>query len=375
MNTFILFSLAILALYVLIIQKFKHNWQGYPAYSPTTDSLYCGVSVIIAFRNEVSTLDALLTSLKKQVYPASLLEFILVNDHSDDGSEVLVRNFCETNPRFILINNQEKTTGKKSAIDTGIIRASHELIVTTDADCTMDKYWLATLARFYNERHPDMIIGLVDIVSGRNFFEKFQELEFLSLIAAGAGAAAGQRPIYCNAACFAYKKSLYLSMDDPLQRGIASGDDTLFMHAVKKTRREGILLLKSDKAIIITQGLTSWSGYINQRRRWVSKSRNYRDTDTLYTALLVLLVNLCIIVSFVLFLRSLSNWIFPVMFSVKTVTDLFFLRSFLQFYNKKLPVIRFIAYSVLYPLFATFFAITGLLCGYTWKGRRFGLAE
>jgi biofilm PGA synthesis N-glycosyltransferase PgaC len=375
MSTFILFSLAILALYVLIIQKFKYNWQRYPAYSPATDSPYCGVSVIIAFRNEVSTLDTLLTSLKKQVYPASLLEFILVNDHSDDGSEILVRHFCETNPRFILINNQGETAGKKSAIHTGIISASHELIVTTDADCTMDKYWLATLARFYYERHPDMIIGLVDMVSRRNFFEKFQELEFLSLIAAGAGAAAGQRPIYCNAACFAYKKSLYLSMDDPLRRGITSGDDTLFMHAAKKRRREGIMLLKSEKAIIITQGITSWSGYINQRRRWVSKSRNYRDADTLYTALLVLLVNLCIIVSFVLLLKRLSNWIFPVMFSVKMLADLFFLRSFLQFYNKKLRVFQFIAYSALYPLYATFFAITGLLCGYTWKGRHFGRAE
>ena len=32
-----------------------------------------------------------------------------------------------------------------------------------------------------------MIIGLVDMDSGNGFFNKFQEIEFLSLVASGAG--------------------------------------------------------------------------------------------------------------------------------------------------------------------------------------------
>jgi cellulose synthase/poly-beta-1,6-N-acetylglucosamine synthase-like glycosyltransferase len=360
---------------VLKIQKYKYYWEGYPEVRPTNGDITAGISVIIAFRNEASNLEALLSSLKKQVYPAALYEIILVNDHSDDGSDVLVGHFCQTNPSFILTSNEGEVTGKKSAIKTGLNIASHELIVTTDADCTMSKYWLATIARFYNEKNPDMIIGLVDIISGSRFFEKFQEVEFLSLIASGAGAAAGQKPIYCNAACFAFKKSLYKSMDDPFQEGITSGDDTLFMHAVKKNRKKSIMLLKSAEAIVVTHGLAKWSGYFNQRQRWISKSSHYRDPDTIYTALIVFLVNLCLIVSVTVFILGRNYWLFPVLYMAKTLTDFLFLRSFLRFYSKKLPVIRFMEYSMIYPFYAIFFAIAGLLFGYNWKGRRFRPAE
>ena len=375
MNTIVLLFLTALVLYVLKIQKYKHNWEGYSELRSTTGNATTGISVIIAFRNEALNLEALLSSLKKQVYPAALYEIILVNDHSDDGSEIFVMHFCETNPNFILISNEGQIVGKKSAIKTGINIASHELIVTTDADCTMDDYWLATIARFYDEKNPDMIIGLVDIISGSRFFERFQEVEFLSLIAAGAGAAAGGRPIYCSAACLAFKKSLYKSMDDPLLEGITSGDDTLFMHAVKKNRRKSILLLKSANAIVVTHGLSSWSGYFNQRRRWVSKSRYYHDRDTIYTALLVLLVNVCFIVSVTVFMLGRNYWLFPVFYMGKTITDYLFLKSFLRFYGKKLPAIRFMEYSMIYPFYAVCFATTGLLTRFTWKGRHFGPAE
>jgi biofilm PGA synthesis N-glycosyltransferase PgaC len=375
MNTFILLSLTALVLYVLKIQRYKRNWERYPELSSATGKTSTGISVIIAFRNEASNLEALLSSLKRQVYPEALYEIILVNDHSDDGSEVFVRNFCETSTNIILISNEGKIAGKKSAVKTGISNASHELIVTTDADCTMDEYWLATIARFYEEKNPDMIIGLVDIISETGFFEKFQEVEFLSLIAAGAGAAAGRRPIYCNAACFAFKKSVYKSMDDPLKEAVSSGDDTLFMHAVKKNRKRSILLLKSAKAIVVTHGLSSWAGYFNQRRRWISKSRHYNDPDTVFTALLVLLVNLCIIVTVTVFIMGRNYWLFPILYTGKTTADFLFLKSFLRFYGKKLQVILFMEYSMIYPFYVVYFAATGLLYGYTWKGRHFGSAE
>ena len=369
MNTIVFFTLLVLVFYVLKILKYKHNWNNYPVFNAIGNDTQVGISIVIAFRNEVSNLGRLLSMLSQQAYPAHLYEIILVNDHSDDGSEELVRHFCEETPNFVFINCEEAETGKKSALKAGINKASHDLIITTDADCTMGKYWLASFAAFFEKMNPDMIIGLVDMISGNSFFEKFQEVEFLSLIGSGAGAAAGQRPIYCNAACFAFRKSLYQGFTDPMLQGIASGDDTLFMHAVKKNQGGQIMLLKSTRAIAFTQALSSWSGYINQRRRWVSKSRYYRDPDTLYTALLVILVNLCLLVSIGLFIWGRNTWLFPLLYTGKFLTDLFFLRSFLQFFGKQLPIWRFMAYSLIYPFYAIFSAITGLLLGYTWKGR------
>jgi biofilm PGA synthesis N-glycosyltransferase PgaC len=371
MTATIIFSLLILVLYVLKIQRYKYKWKNYPEFSPEKTDATLGISVVIAFRNEALHLETLLLSLKNQVYPTSLYEIILVNDHSDDTSEVLAMNFCRLNPNFHLMLNSVKTGGKKSALMTGIHTASHELIITTDADCFMDKYWLATIARFYEEQHPDMIIGLVDITSGSRFFEKFQEVEFLSLIAAGAGAAADQKPIYCNAACFAFKKSLYASMFDPLRAEIISGDDTLFLHAVKKIPGKNIRLLKSSQAIVFTQGHSQWSEYFGQRKRWISKSRYYHDPDALSTAILVLLVNLCFMAAMGILISGLNYWLFPLLFLVKTFIDYYFLKGFMRFFDKKLLILEFMAYSILYPFYVTIIAVAGLGQGYTWKGRHY----
>ena len=43
-----------------------------------------GVSIVIPFRNEANNLPDLLKSLEAQNYPKDQLEFILVDDHSEE---------------------------------------------------------------------------------------------------------------------------------------------------------------------------------------------------------------------------------------------------------------------------------------------------
>jgi biofilm PGA synthesis N-glycosyltransferase PgaC len=371
MNTLVVISLVIVVLYVLKIQKYKRDWENYPESEYVTFDCTTAISVVIAFRNEMSNLPALLSSLKAQEYPAALMEVILVNDHSDDGSDTWVQDFCRENANFRLIHNEGEVAGKKSAILNGIKKASNELIVTSDADCTMKSLWLATLAQVYKDKDPDMIVGLVDLKTDGNIPDNFQAIEFLSLVAAGAGALAGRRPIYCNGAFLAYKKSLFLAYPDPMKQQLASGDDTLFLHAVKHDPGKSILLLKSVQAIVTTSGVAGWNEFLQQRKRWVSKSLYYRDADTLYTALLVFLVNLTMLYSAVILATGYHFWLFPVTFAGKMVTDFLFLKSFFRFYQRKLPAMRFMVYELVYPLYVVFFAIAGISSGFSWKGRRF----
>jgi poly-beta-1,6-N-acetyl-D-glucosamine synthase len=371
MNTLTWISLLLLTLYVIKILKYRHDWIRYPTFKPSGAGLGTGISVIVAFRNEQDNLPALLSALQKQQYPASLFEVILVNDHSDDGSAILVQDFCREHANFRLVQNEITASGKKSAIINGIAHASFELILTTDADCTMTPFWLATLAEYYQDRQPAMIIGLVQMNTEGGFLGGFQETEFLSLVAAGAGAAAGYDPVYCNGACLAFRKSLFLSYADPTQVALVSGDDTLFMLTVKRSRRGSIILLKSIPAMVNTRGMTSWRDFFHQRKRWVSKSLYYRDRQILYTAVLVFLVNVTVISSLTAFFVIGNYWLFPVVYTVKMLTDLMFLKSYMEFLGKELPVLRFMLYELMYPFYAVFISVTGLSTGFTWKGRRF----
>lgn len=369
--TITFFSLAVLVVYVYIIQWYRYAWNKQPGFKRTGHDVNSLVSVVIAFRNEAGNMESLILSLKNQAYPAAGFEVILVNDHSDDGSDLKAKELCSALPNFRIINNPALPGGKKSALEAGIRAASNELIITTDADCTFQPEWIETLAGFFNDGKPDMIIGPVDITCRPGFFGRYQEVEFLSLVAAGVGAAAAASPIYCNAACFAFKRSLFFEMHDPLNQQVISGDDTFFLHAVKRIPDKKIRLLKSHQALATTLGFSAAGDYMDQRRRWVSKSRHYKDRDTIFVALVVFLVNLCVITSAVLMATGMNSWLFPLLFTCKSFSDYLLVRDYMRFCRKRISPVSFFVFSAVYPLATIWISIAGLVNGYQWKGRQY----
>ena len=358
-------------LYMLKISIYRSNWLNHPVFHPMGLPVTTPISVVIAFRNEEENLPRLLNSLEEQDYPTGLWEVILVDDHSSDGSVKIVTDFVILHPGFRYLKNEPGEEGKKPALLKGIRQAMHSLIITTDADCTMGKAWLSTIGAVYKEQAPALVIGLVDIEGGRGFFNRFQEVEFLSLIASGAAAAAGGRPIYCNAANLAFKKELILSYPDPMNWAVPSGDDTLFMHRIKRNPKNQILLLKSGNAIVKTLGARNGREFMNQRGRWASKSRYYTDRDAIYAAVLVFTVSLIIILSVFMAISGIYPALFPVIIAGKSVTDYFFLKGFFRFYKKKLPVLQFLLFETIYPVYILIAAFTGLFNRYSWKERTY----
>jgi poly-beta-1,6-N-acetyl-D-glucosamine synthase len=371
MDFLVVICLNILLLYMLKIGMYKHYWEHYPVFEKPEFTELTRISVVVAFRNEMENLPGLLNSLEIQKYPADLREILLVDDHSTDESAQLVQAFANRHPGIRYLHNRPEECGKKAALLRGIRHASHKLIVTTDADCTMDEYWLSNICGILCKHEPGMVIGLVDMVEEKGFFARFQYIEFLSLIAAGAAAVAGGRPIFCNAANLAFKKELAFSLPDPMIMALTSGDDTLFMHRIKHSRKVGIILLKSTYGTVKTRGAQNLMQFINQRIRWASKSRYYTDRDTLYTAGLVLAVSFVMVGSMVMMINTPYIWVYPVILAGKSLSDYFFLRSFMQFYNKRLPALQFIVFEMIYPVYILSSFAGGVLNRYAWKGRRY----
>jgi hypothetical protein len=108
---------------------------------------------------------------------------------------------------------------------------------------------------------------------------------------------------------------------------------------------------------------------MDQHRRWVSKSIYYRDPDVILTAVIVLLVNLCVFVSAVLLFTGFNFWLFPLLFSGKAFNDYLMVRDYMRFCRKRTSPADFLAFSVVYPAVTLWISITGLVTGTQWKGR------
>ncbi len=371
MQIFSIITLTLLVLYIVRISGYLSGWKQVTEFKPGNSLHKILISIIIPFRNEEKNIKGLLKDLVNQNYPDELFEVILVNDHSEDSTTQIIEPFCSNHKNFRLIQLQKNCYGKKEAIETGIRNATGELIVTTDADCRACNKWISTIAAYYFESDkPEMIIGLVDILSEDTFYNKFQQLEFLSLVGSGAGAVCISQPIFCNGANLIYKKELFNKYMDPLNKTLVSGDDTLFMLKLKRDSKHKIRLLKSKEAIIYTKPQLTIGEFIQQRIRWTSKARFYRDYNIIYSSIIVLTLNVSILISGILIFTNKYYSLYPVLLFGKTLIDFIFMNTILKFFNKKRLLKYLILFQVFYPLYISIIGILGNLAGYRWKNRK-----
>src|SRR5690606_34027189 len=108
-------------------------------------------------------------------------------------------------------------------------------------------------------------------------------------------------PSTCNGANLAYKKQVFLELDG--FKGIddlASGDDELFLHKVAKAYPGTIGFCKAKEACVYTHAKPNLKEFIQQRRRWASKSVKYKDKKIIALAVCMWLFNLSLAANFVL---------------------------------------------------------------------------
>jgi cellulose synthase/poly-beta-1,6-N-acetylglucosamine synthase-like glycosyltransferase len=302
-------------------------------------------SFIIACRNEISNLPTLLESIENQSFKPS--EVIFVDDNSTDETYNFLLNYSQKYNYIKVIKNTGK--GKKSALIEASKIAQSEYLIFTDADCTLNKDYLYLAHQYLSNHNSDMLLGAVDIIDEKGVFNIIEKIEFASLQAITAYTALIKNPIMCNGANLIVRRTKYLQYIDKINKNIASGDDMFMLHAFKKNS-ESINYLYNNNYIVNTKGTNSLKKFIIQRTRWAAKSINYTDLPTIFTAILVVLINLFIISSPFL-IPHFSLLIISIIFIIQNIIMLPYLFKYKQYRVLKYYPILFPIMSLLYPLY------------------------
>ena len=327
-------------------------------------------SVLIAARNEEKNIGNLLKSLYNQTFSKELFEVIIIDDHSEDETISIVENFLKEHKDINLKFFKAEKEGKKHAISQALHLAENELILVTDADCFLKETWIESIVNFYKEENCNMILAPVLLSPAGTFFEKIQVLEHLSLIGSTAGSAAIGFPVMCNGANMAYERLAAMEVEKQRKDfNIPSGDDMFLMeYFIKNYGAENVKFLLSKTAIVKTNTCKNISEFFRQRRRWVSKTKSYTSWKILSTAFVVLFFNLSIISLLVsaLFSPTLLIPYFLLTF-LKFLIDYPLLRNITTFMNQKNLLIWTLPLEFVYPFYAVFTAISGMLINVKWK--------
>ena len=164
---------------------------------------------------------------------------------------------------------KNKGKGKKEAIRTGIIASRGRLIITTDADCTMGKSWIKTIAAFFEKNRSGYdYLPCSACRTSADFSARFQELEYLSLQGITAGSAMAGNGIMCNGANLAFTREAYLNQMDNLHSELDTGDDVFMLHSLKKETESKIMWLESNDAVVSTAP-SSYHSVISQPEKKV----------------------------------------------------------------------------------------------------------
>ena len=366
--------LSICCSYVLLIALITLGWFSSRTWKRIQIQPSTRVSVIIPARNESAFILKCLNKITRQHYPSELLEIIIVDDCSTDNTAELVNDFIQKNQeiRITLMKlGTVESSLKKQAISEAIKIATGNLIVTTDADCSMSAEWIASIVEYYEATNSVMIAGPVCFTKSNKLFNKLQELEFLSLIASGAATINLGSPTMSNGANMAYEKKSFLEVEGyDGNTKYASGDDIFLMHKMKKSLNRKIGFIKCYDAIVETEAISSFQAFMNQRKRWASKSRGYKDAATITAALIVFMTNFSLLSCFVLsFFSPTFLFLFLICFMLKFIIDFPVLLGICSFLKKEKLLYLYIPVQFIYPFYIVLTGISGLLGSYKWKDR------
>jgi len=332
------------------------------------------VTVIIPFRNESDNIIQSLRSIEKQNYPTDKLEVIYVNDSSTDDSEVKLKSQINSEHIRVISVPEEfaKKAHKKRAIKYGIKNAKGEIIVTTDADCEHKNNWLTTLLSGF-DKNTGFISGPVEFIEEENFFNQLQRLEFASLIITGAGLIGADKPIICNGANLAYRKSVFEEVGGfEGQMELSSGDDEILMQRIWKRTDYKIKFCINRDAFSFTQANKDLSQFYNQRKRWASKGLFYELKSTLTSIIFILLFYLCLLILLVLSFINTSFYlpIFITVFVLKIFFEFIVMKRGCNLLFHKKMLKYFLLAEIFHIPYILISGITGIFGNFVWKERK-----
>ena len=333
-------------------------------------------SIIIPFRNESSNLPELINSLNKLKYDKSKYEIIFIDDASTDNSVKIIEQNILKNIKYSIYKNDRKShSPKKDAITTAIKFVKNKWIITTDADCSVPNLWLKTLNNFIENKTALFFIAApVNYKAEKKFMERFQKLDFASLIGTTIGSFGLKKPIMCNGANLCYKKDAFLSVNGYIgNNNIVSGDDVFLMEKIQKKYPDKIAYLKSLYATVITKPEKNSKNLIEQRIRWASKAGNSKNLYTWIIGIIVLGINSFL--SIFTFWYALKNktafYLIIIIWILKLVIDYFLIYKTLKLFEEKLKKMDYLLTAIIHPFFITVIFVLSLFKKYQWKDRIF----
>ncbi len=132
------------------------------------------VSIVVPAYNEAVGIERCVRSLASGRYP-SPFEVIVVDDGSTDGTGAVIRGLRLDGVRVI----RQVNAGKPTALNTGLIAAAHDIVVTVDGDTVFEPDSLLRLVAPFAEPDVGAVSGNTKVGNRIGLLGRWQHIEYV----------------------------------------------------------------------------------------------------------------------------------------------------------------------------------------------------
>ncbi len=292
-----------------LVQIFYHLFfylrvAAYKAQSDSAEQEKLPISVVICARNEEENLKKFLPKILEQDYPD--FEVVVVNDRSDDDSEILLNRLQQkySNLYVTKIPQSRNTSfNKKLALSIGLKAAKNDYVLLTDADCEpINNQWINSMQAHFSPK-TDFVIGYGAYERKKGLLNKIIRYDTFSIAIQYLGFALAKIPYMGVGRNMAYRKAMFFSTQGfSSHLNIVSGDDDLFIN--ENADGKNLKVAINPNAITISKAKSTFKQWFHQKKRHLTTGKYYKRKHKF-------LLGLEIASRFVFYLILAMSFLFP----------------------------------------------------------------
>ena len=232
---------------------------------------YPKITIWIAARNEEDNIINCLRSIEKLNYPIESLQVLIGNDHSEDKTESLVKQFIKDKLYFQLIDIQKVINhqrGKANVLANLYEYSTGEYFLICDADVTVNPDWVkGMIANFEKDSNIGHQVGITSI-KGSSIWHHFQSIDWLHALTLLKIAADLKIPLTGLGNNSAVTRKGYEACGGYAKIPFSITEDFALFHEVIKT---GFGFKNTINREVFNQTLpmVTLKEFLHQRKRWM----------------------------------------------------------------------------------------------------------
>jgi len=226
------------------------------------------VSVVIAARDEEENLAKCLDSVVHQTYPIDKFEVIVANDASTDRTAAICDQYSAkyANLKSFLTVEKMGLPGKPNALAQAIERAEGEVILITDADCSVPETWIEATANRYS---PEVgLVGGITLQRSDTAFNGMQSLDWAYILGVASASAALGRPLGSIGNNLSFRRKAYDEVGGYGKIKFSITEDYSLVQAILETKRWKFLYPIDERVLVKSQPCPTVKMLVQQKHRW-----------------------------------------------------------------------------------------------------------